>query len=261
MRMSIGLSVTKCIITALDALAHEMQPAKKTRSGAAFEEGRDDSTTVKHLRICGGWPDWQADYDHNGEAIKDHSIKKALWLQGQLGAGIAMCAELESLTLQNMQWYAHKNRHGLQRFFANLRRCAKLSKLALVNNTSGGCFLDSILPELLPLPLRVLDLRGNRLFRDDMYPEPDEIEARERAFVALLATLARCKTLHQLSLADMNLSLGGLVCDDMTTRMLIRLMHELPCLNRLDLRDNEMTELGKAVLQAAKPPALVLVLD
>jgi hypothetical protein len=94
-----------------------------------------------------------------------------------------------------------------------------------------------------------------------MYPEPDEIEARERAFVALLATLARCKTLLQLSLADMNLSLGGLVCDDMTTRMLIRLMRELPSLNRLDLRDNHMTELGKAVLQAAKPPALVLVLE
>jgi hypothetical protein len=102
MRMSIGLSVTERIITALDALAHEMQPAKKTRSGAAFEAGKDDSKTVRHLRICGGWPDWLADYDHNGAARKDYSIKNALCLQQQLGAAIAIFSELESLTLQNM---------------------------------------------------------------------------------------------------------------------------------------------------------------
>jgi hypothetical protein len=261
MRMSIGLSVTKRILTALDALAHEMQPAKKTRSGVAFEAGKDDSKTVKHLRICGGWPDWEADYDHNGAARKDYNIKNALCLQQQLGAGIAIFSELESLILQNMQWYVHKNKQGVKLFFVNLRKCAKLTKLALVNNTCGGCFLDAIIPEVLPLPLRVLDLRGNRLYREDMYPEEGEIEARERAFVELLGTLGECKTLVQLSLADMNLEFGGLVSDDMTTRMVIRLMQELPSLNTLDLRDNEITELGKAVLEAAKPAALVLVFE
>ena len=266
MRMSIGLSVMKRINKALYALAVEMQPAKKTRSGAAFEEGKDDSKTVRHLRICGGWPDWEADFDLIWEAVKAHNIGEAVWLQEHLGAIIGTCAELESLTLQNMQWYVHKNRKGVKLFFVNVRQCAKLTKLSLVNNSCGGCFLDVIIPEVLPLPLRVLDLRGNRLYREDRFPDEEDNRARERAFVELLGTLGKCKTLVQLSLADMNLEFGPAAGDmttfiaaDMTTSMVIGLMQALPLLTRLDLRENEMDESAQAALEAAKPAALELV--
>jgi hypothetical protein len=260
--MSIGLSKMKGIIEALTALARENPPAKKTRSGAAFalgQAGEGDSKTVKHLRICGGWPDWEADFDYSWEANKAQRMQEAVWLQEQLGAGIGMCAELESLHLENMEWYVHKNKKGVKLFFVNLRNCDKLTKLALINNTCGGCFLDVIIPEVLQLPLRELDLRGNRLFREDRFPEEGENEARETAFVELLGTLGECKTLVHLSLADMNLEFQttkGRTREDQTTRCVLRLMQELPLLKALRLSDNEMTPQAKLRLQQKKPAML-----
>jgi hypothetical protein len=160
------------------------------------------------------------------------------------------------VTLQNMQWYVHKNKQGVKLFFVNVRQCAKLTKLALVNNTCGGCFLGTIIPEVLPLPLRVLDLRGNRLYREDRFADEGENEARETAFVELLGTLGRCKTLVQLSLADMNLQFKTKKGEDQTTRCVLRLMQELPLLEALRLNDNEMTPQAKLRLQQKKPAML-----
>ena len=61
--------------------------------------------------------------------------------------------------------------------FVNLHDCAKLKKLAVVNSAYGGGFLDEIIPELVKMPLRELDLSGNHLYREDMFPvEQDELE-------------------------------------------------------------------------------------
>ena len=136
----------------------------------------------------------------------------------------------------------------------NLRECAKLNKLVLINNSCGGCFLDAIIPEVVQLPLRHLELRGNRLYRADLFPVKEEEEARERAFVELLGTLGKCKTLEKLSLADMNLVF--VAADDMTTRMVLRLMQELPLLTALSLCENEMDPAARAALEAAKPAKL-----
>ena len=91
-----------------------------------------------------------------------------------------------------------------QLYFANLHACAQLKKLAVVNNAYGGGDLQQINPEVRKMPLRELDLSGNRLYREDMFPVEEERE-RETAFVELLGTLGECKTLQSLSLADMNL--------------------------------------------------------
>ena len=261
MRMSIGLAKFKSIIGALTAMLHEMPPAKMTSSGAAFALGQpgEDHKAIKDLRIHGGWPDWTADFDHNGAAVAEYRIKEALHWQEQLGATIGLCAELESLSLRHMEWYAHKDKKGVKLFFVNLRSCEKLKKLSVVNNTCGGCFLDVIIPEVLQLPLRVLDLSGNRLYREDRFPTEGENEARETAFVELLGTLGECKTLVHLSLADMNLEFQttkGRTREDQTTRCVLRLMQELPLLKALKLSENQMTPQAKAKLEKAKPAML-----
>ncbi len=258
MRMSIGLAKMKGIVKALNAMLHEMQPSKKTRSGAAFALGQpgEDDKAPKQLRIHGGWADWQADYDHNGAAVAEYRIKEALHWQEQLGATIGLCGELESLSLRHMQWYAHKDKKGVKLFFVNLRSCEKLKKLSVVNNTCGGCFLDVIIPEVVQMPLRVLDLSGNRLYREDMYPEEGEIEARERAFVEVLGTLGECKTLESLGLADMNLEFKTKKGCEQAMQCVLRLMQELPLLKALKLSENQMTPQAKAKLEKAKPVML-----
>lgn len=258
MRMHIALANIKAIIKALNAMLHQMPPAKKTRSGAAFAYGKqvEDDKALRHLYIYGGWNDWQADYDHNGAAVDEYRMLEALHWQEQLGATIGLCGELETLTLKNMMWYVHKDKEGVKQFFVNLRSCEKLSKLAVVNNNCGGCLLDAIIPEVLQLPLRVLDLTGNRLYRSNMFPVEEEEVARETAFVELLGTLGQCKTLESLSLADMNLEFKTKKGKEQTTRCVLRLMQELPLLKALKLSDNQMTPQAKLRLEQRKPAML-----
>ena len=191
--------------------------------------------------------------------MKDRSLDKALWLQKQLGDAIGMCPSLESLHLENMEWYYNAKDTSVQLFFVNVRRCEKLKKLAVVNNVNGGCFLKNIIPEVLKMKgLQQLDLTGNRLYRDEQYGDKDQEDARETAFVDLLATLGQCETLVSLKLADMNLNIAP-APDDMTTRMIIRLMQELKDLTKLDLSENEIHEDAQVAICRASPFQLMII--
>jgi len=258
MRMHIGLAKVKGIIGALKAMLDEMPPGEERRSHAkyAYHNDFDDDKAPKHLYIYGGWNDWEADYDHNGAAVDEYRIEEAVHWQEQLGATIGLCTELETLTLQNMMWYVHKDKEGVQQFFVNLRSCEKLGKLALVNNNCGGCFLDAIIPQVVQMPLRVLDLTGNRLYREDRFSDDEEDRARTTAFVHLLATLGECKTLQSLFLADMNLCFMTRKGYAQATQCVLGLMKELPVLEVLKLSDNQMTSEAQVRLEQRKPAML-----
>jgi hypothetical protein len=182
-------------------------------------------------------------------------------LQEQLGDAIGMCAPLESLHLENMEWYCNAKDTSVKLFFVNVRRCEKLKKLAVVNNVNGGCFLKNIIPEVIKMKgLQQLDLTGNRLYRDEQYGDKDEEDARETAFVDLLATIGQCETLVSLKLADMNLKITR-APDDMTRRMIISLMQQLPLLETLDLSGNELDGEAMAAICFAAPCKLKIVFD
>ena len=262
MRMSIALGKMETIVEAFSAMLCTQQTCKKTRRGTVFGVDKEDKAP-KELLIYGGWHDWENEqYDFQYEALKDRRMDEALWRQEQLGALLGRCEELESLHLENMEFYTLPKKAAVQCFFANLRDCAKLKKLAVVNNAYGGARMRDIIPEVSKLPLRELDLRGNRLYREDMFPEEEEERERETAFLELLGMLGTCKTLESLSLSDMNLMLGpGPAQDDATTRVVLRLMQELPLLKELNLSENEIHADAQAAIEAAKPATLEVVFE
>ena len=116
--------------------------------------------------------------------------------------------------------------------------------------------MPQIIPEVRKLPLRELDLSGNRLYREKMFPGEAEERARERVFVELLGTLDECKTLEALSLADMRLRFK--TPDDESTRLVLRLMQELPLLTALKLGKNRMSPEVQVVIETAAPATLVV---
>ena len=256
MRMSMAIGATEGIVSALTALLADQQACKKTRRGTAFGADKEDKAP-RQLRIYFGWPDWYAEeYDFEYEAFKDHRMPEALWRQKQLGELLGSCEQLESLHLENMEFYSARPQAQLQAFFGNLHACAQLKRLAVVNNANGGENLKDIIPEARKLPLRELDLSGNRLHRETWYPEEAEERARETAFVELLGTLGQCKTLETLSLADMRLRFK--TADDESTRCVLRLMQELHLLTALTLTNNMIHEEAKAAIEAAAPARIVV---
>jgi hypothetical protein len=260
MRMSIALGKMETIVEAFSAMLCTQQTCKKTRRGTVFGAVKEDKAP-KELLIYGGWPDWENEqYDFKYEALKDHKFDAALWRQEQLGTLLGRCEELESLHLENMEFYTLPNKTSVQDFFVNLRGCSKLKKLAVVNNANGGAHMRDIIPEVRKLPLRELNLTGNRLYREDMFPEEEVELERETKFLEILDMLGTCKTLESLSLADMNLMLGpGPAQDDATTRVVLRLMQELPLLKALDLSENEIHADAQAAIEAAAPATLEVV--
>jgi hypothetical protein len=262
MRMSMGLGVMDCIVKNFQAMLVyiEAQQVKKTRKGTNFGDKVLDAPPMPtELVIYGGWPDCTEEFNYQHEAVKDNSLDRALWLQEQLGDAIGMCAPLESLHLQNMEWYCNKNDTSVKLFFVNVRRCTELKKLAVVNNVNGGCFLKNIIPEVLKMKgLQHLDLTGNRLYREEMFPVAEDELARETAFVDLLGTLGQCETLVSLKLADMNLKIAP-APDDMTTRMIILLMQELKDLTMLDLSENEIHVDAQVAICRASPGKLMII--
>ena len=256
MRMTISIGKMAVIVDAFTALLAEPQTCKKTRRGTFFGTDREDKAP-KELHIYGGWPDWWGEeFDFEYEALMDSKFEEALWRQEQLGALLGRCEQLESLRLENMEFYKFKVYANVQDFFANLRGCAKLKKLAVVNNAYGGGDLPQIIPEVRKLPLRELDLSGNRLYREKMFPVVAEERARETAFVELLGTLGECKTLEALSLADMRLRFK--TPDDESTRLVLRLMQELPLLTALKLGKNRMSPEVQVAIETAAPATLVV---
>jgi hypothetical protein len=256
MRMTISICKMAVIVDAFTALLAEPQTCKKTRRGTFSGTDREDKAP-KELLIYGGWPDWWGEeYDFEYEALKDGRFEEALWRQEQLGALLGRCEQLESLRLENMEFYKFKIYANVRDFFDNLRGCAKLKKLAVVNNAYGWGHLQQIIPEVRKLPLRELDLSGNRLYREKMFPVEEEERERERAFVELLGMLAECKTLEALSLADMRLRFK--TPDDESTRLVLRLMQELPLLTALKLGKNRMSPEVQVVIETAAPATLVV---
>ena len=186
-------------------------------------------------------------------------MPEALWRQKQLGELLGNCSQLESLHLENMEFYSLQSKANVQDFFGNLHACMQLRKLAVVNNANGGGNLKQIIPEVRRMPLRELDLSGNRLYRETLYPVEEEERARETAFVELLGTLGQCKTLESLSLADMRLRFK--TPDDESTRLVLHLMQQLPLLKALTLSRNKIKDEAKAAIEAAVPATLVVVFD
>lgn len=262
MRMSMGLAVTESIVESFQSMLVyiEAQQVNKTRRGTIFGDKVLDAPPMPtDLVIYGGWPDCAEEFDYQHEAVKDQSLDRALWLQEQLGDAIGMCASLESLHLENMEWYYNAKDTSVKLFFVNVRRCEKLKKLEVVNNVNGGCFLKNIIPEVIKMKgLQHLDLSGNRLYREDMYPDAAVELARETDFVDLLATLGQCETLVSLKLANMNLKITP-APDDMTTRMIICLMQELKDLTTLDLSENEIHEDAQVAICRASPSKLKII--
>jgi len=264
MRMCMGLAVMEGIVQSLQAMLGyiEAQQVNKTRRGTIFGDKVLDAPLMPtELVIYGGWPDCAEEFDYQYEAVKDRSLDRALYFQKQLGDAIGMCASLESLHLENMEWYYNAKDTSVKLFFVNVRRCEKLKKLAVVNNVNGGCFLEKIIPEVRKMKgLQHLDLTGNRLYREDTYPDPAVELARETAFVDLLATLGQCKTLVSLKLADMNLKITP-APDDMTRAMVMRLTQDLPLLETLDLSSNDLDGEAMAAICFAAPSKLKIVFD
>ena len=147
-----------------------------------------------------------------------------------------------------------------QLYFANLHACAQLKKLAVVNNAYGGGDLQQINPEVRKMPLRELDLSGNRLYREDMFPVEEERE-REAAFVELLGTLGECKTLGSLSLTDMNFVFMWKIPEDIVTIYVLRLMLEVPLFKTLNLSKNQITPEVKTTIQGTMSVTLELTLS
>ena len=257
MRMVTALGMMESITEALNELLCSQQKCKKTRSGKVFSTEKEDKAPTE-LLIYGGWHDWEGtQYDYQYEARDARRYDEALYRQEQLGALLGRCQELESLHLENMEFYWKPKEANVQCFFANLRNCYKLKKLVVVNQADGGDRMGYIIPEVCKLPLRELDLSGNRLYRNDMFPVEEEELERETNFLEILGMLGTCKTLESLSLADMNLMLGpGPAQDDATTRVVLRLMQELPLLKALDLSENQIHADAQAAIEAAKPATL-----
>ncbi len=263
-RMSEALAAMQRIVQNFHAMLVyiEAQQVNKTHKGTIFGDKVLDAPPMPtELVIYGGWPDRTEQFDYQNEEVKDHSLGRALWFQEQLGDAIGMCAPLESLHLENMEWYYNDKNTSVKLFFVNVRHCEKLKKLAVVNNVNGDCFLKNIIPEVLKMKgLQQLDLTGNRLYRDAEYGDKDEEDARETAFVDLLATLGQCETLVSLKLADMNLKITP-APDDMTTRMIISLMQQLPLLDTLDLSGNELDGETMSPICFVAPSKLKIVFD
>jgi hypothetical protein len=257
MRMNTALAVMESITKALNELLCSQQKCKKTRSGKVFGMEKEDKAPTE-LHIYGGWPDWEnTRYDYQYEALEAKTYDEGIYRQEELGKALGLCQDLESLRLENMEFYWKPKEQNVQCFFANLRNCYKLKKLAVVNQADGGDRMRFIIPEVCKLPLRELDLTGNRLYRNDMFPVEEEELERETNFLEILGVLGTCKTLESLSLADMNLMLGpGPAQDDATTRVVLRLMQELPLLKTLDLSENEIHADAQAAIEAAKPATL-----
>jgi len=256
-RSSFARSNMQEIVEALDDLLNTQQKSKRTRSGKVFYMDNEDRSPTE-LHIYGGWNDWDdSRFDYQHEAHKERTYDEALYLQEQLGTMLGRCAGLESLRLENMELYWKPGKANVQSFFENLRNCHNLKKLAVVNQNDGGDKMRLIIPEVCKLPLRELDLSGNQLYRNDMFPEPVEELERETNFLKVLDMLGTCKTLESLSLADMNLMLGpGPAQDDATTRFVLRLMQELKALKALDLSENFIHADAQAAIEEAKPVTL-----
>jgi hypothetical protein len=217
-------------------------------------QGGQGAQGAVHLRRLADW--WGEEYDFEYETLKDSKFEEALWRQEQLGALLGRCEQLERLRLENMEFYTLKIYANVQLFFANLRECAKLKKLAVVNNAYGGSDLQQIIPEVRKLPLRELGLSDNRLYREKIYPVEEEECARETVFVELLGTLGECKTLEALSLADMRLRFK--TPEDESTRFVLCLMQELPLLTALKLGKNKMNPEAQSVIEVVAPATLVV---
>jgi hypothetical protein len=257
MRMRMAIDERASIAEAFGDLVIDRQVPKKTRSGAFFGLNKDDMA-VRDLKLYLGWPDfWNTTYNFNWEAAKSYNFKEALWRQKQIGGLIGQCTDLERLHLENIEMYHFTDKNdqsSVALFFRNLQSCTKLRKLAVVNNVYGADFMADMIPVLVTLPLRELDLRGNRLSRGEPGSSKEDDYALETAFLEALAKLGQCKTLTSLSLADINLRFY--TPDDQTTRCVIRLMQELPLLTTLDLGENKTKPEGRAAIEDGKPSTL-----
>ena len=79
----------------------------------------------------------------------------------------------------------------------------------------------------------------------------------ETEFLQLLERLSQCKALTSLSLSDVRLRLS--LTDDASTRCVTRLIHELPCLETLNLTKNKVKPETRSVIEVVAPTTLELM--